>query len=195
MIIFVKSTQIILGIFKMSKKQKKYIIDTSAILSGKPINLIKSEIFTTSSVSNEISPGGHDYQNFQYLMEKGLKILTPNKKSIHNVKESSLKTGDKGRLSDTDIEILALALELKEKNNDEIIILTDDYSIQNVADSLNIKYETMNQAGITKRFKWVFRCRGCGKIFKESIKICPICGSETRSIISNKKDIKNRSDK
>ena len=138
---------------------------------------------------------GKDYQNFQYIKEKGLDILSPTKDSIEIVKKTSIKTGDINRLSKTDIEILALAFELKEKDNFEIIILTDDYSIQNVDDSLNIKYETINQAGITKRFKWVYRCRGCGKIFKDSIKICPICGKETRSVISNKKDIKNRSDK
>jgi UPF0271 protein len=179
----------------MKRKQKKYVIDTSAILSGKPINLSGSEIVTTPSVSNELSPGGQDYQNFQYLKEKGLDIIKPNKKAINQIKESSAKTGDRSRLSDTDIEILALALELKRKNKYEIIILTDDYSIQNVADSLNIRFEAINQAGITKRFKWDYRCRGCGKIFKDSIKICPICGTETRRVISNKKDIKNRSDR
>jgi len=178
----------------MNKKQKKYVLDTSAILSGKSLNLIDIKIVTTSSVSNELSPGGQDYQNFQYLKEKGLDILTPSKVSIKKVKKFSLKTGDINRLSDTDIEILALALELKEKNNFNIAILTDDYSIQNIADSLDLKYENINQAGITKRFKWVYRCRGCGRIFKDSKKICPICGTETRSIISNKKDIKNRSD-
>ncbi|KYK21603.1 nucleic acid-binding protein [Thermoplasmatales archaeon SG8-52-2] len=179
----------------MNKKQKKYVLDTSAILSGKPINLNDSEIVTTFSVSKELSPGGQDYKNFQYLKEKGLNILTPNKETINKVKDFSLKTGDINRLSDTDIEILALALDLKKEKNCDIIILTDDYSIQNVADGLNLKFETINQIGITKRFKWVYRCRGCGKIFKDSIKICPICGTETRNIISNKEDIKNRSDK
>jgi UPF0271 protein len=179
----------------MNKKQKKYVLDTSAILSGKTINLNDSEIVTTSGVSNELSPGGQDYKNFQYLKEKGMNILTPSKDAMNKVKDFSLKTGDRNRLSDTDIEILALALDLKKKKNFEIIILTDDYSIQNVAEGLNLKFEAINQLGITKRFKWVYRCRGCGKIFKDSIKICPICGTETRSIISNKKDIKNRSDK
>jgi UPF0271 protein len=179
----------------MNKKQKKYILDTSVILSGKPINFKKSEIFTTSSVSNELSPGGQDYQNFQYLKEKGLILQAPNVKAISVVKDCSSKTGDISRLSKTDIEILALALELNENNNFDVVILTDDYSIQNVADTLNLKFEGINQAGITKRFKWDCRCRGCGKIFKDSIKICPICGTETKSVISNKKDIRNRSDK
>jgi len=179
----------------MSKKSRKYVIDTSAILSGKPINLGEMEIVTTPKVSDEFRPGGRDYQNFQYLKEKGLNILSPDKKMIEEVKRISDKTGDKNRLSKTDIEILALALELDKKEYYEIIILTDDYSIQNVANALNLKFQSVNQSGITKRFKWDYRCRGCGKRFKDSIKICPICGTETKSIISNKKEIKNHSDK
>jgi len=179
----------------MSKKSRKYVLDTSAILSGKPINLGEVEIVTIPRVSDELTPGGRDYQNFQYLKEKGLIILTPHKKNIDEVKRISDKTGDQYRLSITDIEILALALELNNKDNYEIIILTDDYSIQNVANALNLKFQSISQNGITKRFKWDYRCRGCGKRFKDRIKICPICGTETRSIVSNKEAIKNRSDK
>ncbi len=179
----------------MNKKIKKYVLDTSAILSGKPIDLGDAKIVSTYRVSEELSPGGRDYQNFQYLKEKGLILLTPNKDSVDEVQKISKKTGDKSRLSKTDIEVLALALELKKQNNHEIIILTDDYSIQNVANTLNLKFEAINQFGITKRFKWDCRCRGCGKKFKDSIKICPICGTETRNIVSNKKVINNCSDK
>jgi len=179
----------------MNKKQRKYVLDTSAILSGKLINLGEMEIFTTPKVSDELSPGGRDYQNFQYLKEKGLNILSPDKKMIEEVKIISYKTGDQNRLSKTDIEILALALELEKKDNYDIIILTDDYSIQNVANALNLKFKSINQSGITKRFKWDYRCPGCGKIYKDSIRICPICGTETKSFISNKKEIKNHSDK
>ena len=88
----------------MNKKPKKYVLDTSAILSGKPIDLGELEIVTTPRVSDELTIGGRDYQNFQYLKEKGLNILAPNKDVIDEVKRISDKTGDKFRLSKTDIE-------------------------------------------------------------------------------------------
>jgi len=172
-----------------TKKNKILIIDTSAILSGKPLILDDHITVTTSGVSDELKPGGKDYQAFQFLIEKGLKINIPSKKSFDEIQKISTKTGDIGRLSKTDMEILALALDYKNIEN-EVIILTDDYSIQNIANTLNIRYESISQRGIKKRFKWVYRCRGCGKKFEEHIKVCPICGAQTKTIISKKTDIK-----
>ena len=171
-------------------KTKIYILDTSAILSGKTINLDNAKMVTTQGISDELKPGGRDYQSFQYLIEQGLAIQLPTRESTDKIKDASNKTGDTYRLSKADIEILALALDISEDDTKEAIILTDDYSIQNVAHFLNIKFESVSQSGITKRFKWNCRCRGCGKKFKENIKICPICGAETKTIISSTEDIK-----
>ena len=174
----------------VKKKTKIYIIDTSAILSGKSIYLDNVKIVTTSSILEELKPGGRDYRSFQFLMERGLSIQSPSKESTEKIKTVSSKTGDITRLSKTDIEILALALEINKDEEKEAIILTDDYSIQNVSYVLNITYESISQSGITKKFKWTCRCRGCGKRFKGNIKTCPICGAETKTVISSKKIIK-----
>ena len=177
------------------KKSKTFILDTSAILSGKPINFDNVNLVTTQSVSDELKPGGRDYREFQFLIEKGLTIRLPSKNSIDKIKKTSTETGDNGRLSKTDIEVLALAYEIKNEPDQEVFILTDDYSIQNIADHLNIEYLSISQTGITKRFKWTYRCRGCGKKFKDNISICPICGADTKKIISSKKDIIKRDTK
>ena len=173
----------------MNKITKVYLLDTSAILSGKPINLNDVGLFTTPSISDELTPGGLDYKNFQYLREKGLTIRAASKESIKKINNISEETGDIGRLSKADIELLALSLDLCKMDYKDVVILTDDYSIQNVANVLNIRFEGISQSGITKRFKWTCRCRGCGKKFKENIKICPICGTKTKNIVSSSKDI------
>ena len=171
------------------KKLKTFILDTSAILSGKPINLDNCLMVTTSNITNELKPGGRDYNSFNYLLEKGLILQNPSKESIKKIFDISSKTGDKDRLSSIDIEILALALDINKYSEKEPFILTDDYSIQNVANFLKIKFEAINQSGITKKFKWVYRCRGCGQKFKDNIKICPICGAEIKTVVSNKQNI------
>jgi UPF0271 protein len=166
----------------LKKKTKIYILDTSAILSGKPIDLDDAEILTTIGVTKEINPGGKDYFLFQVLLEKKLNINSPSKDSIKKIDSKSLETGDSNRLSNVDKEILALALDVKNEGKKPIII-TDDYSIQNIANNLKIEFIGINQRGITRKFKWIYQCRGCGKKFKENIQICPICGDKTRNII------------
>lgn len=167
---------------------KIIIIDTSAILSGIPLNFENTKLITTTDVSNELKPGGRDYVHFQFLITKGMSIIDPTKESFKKVKNASKETGDAGRLSQTDLSVLALALDYQNRA-DEVIVLTDDYSIQNLANFLNIKFETISQKGIKKRFKWGSRCRGCGKKFKDNISICPICGSDTKKIVSKEKNL------
>lgn len=175
-----------------TKETKIYVIDTSAILSGKPLNFSDAEILTTFSMSSELKPGGKDYQNFMYLKDKGLKFQSPSEKSIDFIKTTSKKTGDFGRISKVDLEILALAWDLN-KQGFNCIILSDDYSIQNIASELDLKFESIAQKGITKKLKWGVKCTGCGKKFKEDISICSICGSDTKKIVIGGKEIKNKS--
>ncbi len=172
------------------KKTPIFILDTSAILSGKPLTLGINNTVTTSGVSHELQPGGRDYRTFLFLQEQGLKICDPTKESIKKIHEVATESGDINRLSKADIEVLALALEMNQENEENVTILTDDYSIQNVAHALNINFKSISQDGITKSFKWTYRCSGCGKKFNENIKTCPICGALTKTIISQKKDIK-----
>lgn len=170
-------------------KKNVFIIDTSAILSGKPMNIRDASLITTPGVSDEFSPGGRDYHNFELLREIGLAIHSPSKGSLDIVKKTARETGDDRRLSPADIELVALALDVKNNPNQDATILSDDYSIQNIASSLNIKYQGVVQKGITKKFKWISRCPGCGKKFNEPTKICPICGTSTKNSLHHKKDL------
>lgn len=170
-------------------KKKILIIDTSAILSGKQINFKNEQLITTTNIELELTPGGRDYRNYIYLKEKCLIFKEPSKNSIKKIKDILKKTGDINRLSHIDIEILAIALDENKQKDVDVLILTDDYSIQNVAAILKIKFRNINQNGITKKFKWINQCRGCGKKFKDNISLCPICGSDTKKIVIKTEEI------
>ncbi|HEC89888.1 MAG TPA: nucleic acid-binding protein, partial [Thermoplasmatales archaeon] len=143
-----------------------------------PISLDR-EMYTTPLVAAEFSPGGRFYRMFQFLLEAGLKIKKPSKDMIEIIRRKITETGD--RLSEADIELLALALEFKGEDI-SVTILTDDYGIQNTADELDIAYQGIEQRGITKKFKWIWRCQGCGKVFMEKFTVCPVCGSKMKPI-------------
>jgi UPF0271 protein len=169
-----------------------FIIDTSAILSGKPLDIPQGILVTTSGVSEELSPGGREYRTFQLLIEKGLQIYTPTKASLRLVQERAKETGDDRRLSTADVEILALALDYKGEADCEVTILTDDYSIQNVALLLNLRFQGFSQKEITQRYQWISHCPGCKRRFQEPVDICPVCGTKTHVIIHKKKKLPSK---
>ena len=174
---------------KKKNERKIFAIDTSAILSGKPINIENARLVTTPLIEQELRPGGRDHRIFQYLLDGGLEVIEPSKKSVDRVNEISIKLGEFDRLSHADKDIIALALDFSSKG-EQAVILTDDYSIQNVAVFLKIKFQSFLQKGISKKFTWVGQCTGCKKKFKEkSIKICPICGARVKTIVSNSKTL------
>jgi UPF0271 protein len=176
------------------KKIKVFIIDTSALLSGKPLHMQEGMMMTTPGVSAELRPGGRDFRAFEFLIEKGLLVESPSKKSLQLVKKTAEQTGDALRLSSADTELLALAVDLRDDVTKDPVLITDDYSIQNVATTLGLQYQNISEKKITQKFKWACRCPGCGKQLKEPRTICPICGTETRLVSRKKKDIGNRSD-
>ena len=173
-------------------KKQIFIIDTSAILSGKPLDIPHGVLLTTPGVSEEISPGGRDYRTFQLLIEKGLQIHAPTKTARRLVQQRAKETGDDQRLSTADIEILALALDIKDEADCEVTILTDDYSIQNVSLLLNLPFKGFSQKEITKSYQWISHCPGCKRRFQEPVKVCPVCGTETHVIIQKKKKLPSK---
>jgi UPF0271 protein len=150
----------------------KLVLDSSAILSGK-FNSSDHEFYTSPSISQELEKSEMN-DKFHYLIDAGLRIMAPSNDSIKKVRAGAEKTGDIHRLSEPDIELLSLALEL------DGVILTGDYSIQNLACELNIPFLSPTDEEITKVITWQYQCKGCAQIFEEKQKECPICGSQLR---------------
>ena len=150
-----------------------YVLDTSAILSAK---FFEGEKAIPPSVLNEIKKGGIAWRQLQYMKAVGLKIIAPPKDITTLVKKFASITGDLPNLSEVDIDVLALAFYLK------ATLLTDDYSMQNVAKEMGIDYKSILQDGIKEKFHWKYRCKSCGRYFDEYTPICPICGGEVKRV-------------
>jgi UPF0271 protein len=108
---------------------------------------------------------------------------------IDYVKNSAGKIGDAHKLSYADCHILALALQIKHEGMRPIII-SDDYSVQNMTQFLGLEFSPVMTRGISKKIEWLIYCRGCGKSFKNpKNSICDVCGTELKRKVKIKKGI------
>lgn len=148
------------------------VLDSSILYYGKDLPP-EYECVVSPGVVHELRRLGMA-ERLDFLMETKLRELSPSILAVKRVREAAAKTGDIRRLSETDIEILALAHELGYE------LITDDYSIQNLAKVIGVKTRGMQQSGIRELFEWRAKCTGCGKLFAAEVETCDICGSPTR---------------
>ena len=152
----------------------KYVLDTSAILSGKDIPM-DEDMYVPPGVLSEITEGGRWYRKLEMMKSAGLTEMHPPGNLMDRVKEQASRTGDDIRLSETDIEVIALAIYV------EGTILTDDYSIQNLAKSLDVQYKGIAQDEINEEREWSYRCEKCRRWLKDPMEECPRCGGNVVS--------------
>ncbi len=152
--------------------EKGCVLDSSVLYYGKDLPA-EYECIITPGVVQELTTHGMS-ERLELLMGTKVRVLSPSILSVKAVRDAAERTGDSRRVSETDIEILAMAYELGYE------LVTDDYSIQNLSLVLGVKYRGMDQAGIKQVFEWQAKCTGCGKLFAADVKVCDICGSPTR---------------
>ena len=133
-------------------------------------------------VEDEVKRNNMTLVRFITATESGrLKILEPSQKFLNQVKICAASVGDSYYLSLTDIQVLALALEIK-AGGDITQIVTDDYSIQNVATKLGLGFVSLATFGIKRVLNWIRYCPACHRKYSANFKAteCPICGTELK---------------
>ncbi len=149
------------------------VLDASAFYAGVPFGS-PIESYTTPKVYDEIKHIKKNHDVLGLLLEtKRLILLDPDKMHTDEVIKISKKTGDYNELSKEDISAIALCRQL----NSELI--TDDFAVSNVAQSLGLKVSPIMTSGIQHVGSWVYYCPGCHKNFSKSTE-CPICGNQLR---------------
>ena len=129
---------------------------------------------------------------FRTAVESGkLKVRAPKKSFMDKVKASARLVGDLFFLSQADLQVLALALELRAMDLAPSIA-TDDYSIQNVANQMGIEFASLITLGIRFRLQWLRYCPACHKRYPANYKSkrCEICGTELKRKPLRKKLLK-----
>ncbi len=143
-----------------------YVLDSSAIISG--VSVPVSDAVITPGVYEEVK------LKSSHMLAYAVEVPAP--EFVERVVEAAKRTGDYAVLSDTDIEVLALALQ---KN---AVLVTDDYAMQNVADFLKIPYDSAQMRGIKEQRRWKWRCESCGRYYRKRYDECPVCGGRLRRV-------------
>ena len=112
------------------------------------------------------------------IESKKIEIRTPLKEYKIITQDIANMLGDSYLLSETDLDLLALALELK-KTGFNPKVVTDDYSMQNVARKMKIDFIPVRTIGIKHMLKWSWYCPACYKKYnsKNKVNVCSICGT------------------
>lgn len=153
-----------------------FFVDSSAIVHG--ANLPPAQCHTAPSVLDEFQPGGATRRRLDFLLAGGMRVVEPSDAARQRVAQAAQAAGSESRLSPADVDVLALCLEAAT----DAILVTDDYTMQDVAKRLGVRVSSVATRGTQASLDWLLVCRGCHRRFppqKESDP-CPVCGSELR---------------
>ncbi len=138
------------------------VADASVFILGKRLD---GEIVTVPSVERELK----DIRSKSRLHIFNARVESPSADALKRARSAAKTTGDISVLSQTDLDVLAKAVEYG------AILATDDYAVQNVALHLGLRVEPVAQPLIKKKMQRIQRCRGCGSAFEGEA--CPDCGT------------------
>lgn len=133
--------------FRYVNSKPLYVFDTAAFLSALQLYMYMGEIVTTPSVIEEVKDSESVSRLGTALAIGRINVRTPSPRHIARAKDTANRMGLLEKLSKADIEVLALALELKDEGF-RPIVFTDDYDIQTILKFIGIEFRSIKNLGI-----------------------------------------------
>jgi UPF0271 protein len=167
------------------------ILDSSAFIQG--LDPQNEAAYTVPLVVGELRDGFIAARLRSMESTGRLKVVEPKESYLDIVEDESLRMGESHVLSATDKQVLALGLQLMDMMLEPVIV-SDDYSVQNMADALGLGYRGLATPGIKRQFTWTLYCPGCRREYAEPQPddVCPICGTELKRRPSRKRGVTRR---
>lgn len=157
----------------LQEEKMRIIVDSSALFYGF-LPDSRNEYYTSHSVLGEIR--GKKMRESIELRLAMMKVQEPSDESLAKVREIASRTRDLSNMSSTDVEIIALAMDVGGK------VMSNDLAIQNVCRVGGIEYIAYRGKEIRREIEWKYRCTGCGRIYETDRKTCPHCGNDLKRI-------------
>ncbi len=170
------------------------VLDTSAFIVGFNPLSSKFPVYVVPEVADELSLSVMSKTRFEMALElQRLIVQSPTDESCKIVAQESRSIGEECILSQTDLKILALALDMRNQGADPVIV-SDDYAIQNVAERLGLSYTSLITFGISYEFNWILYCPACFRKFPHdySAGCCRVCGTSLKRKVLRKRRVKRK---
>lgn len=161
---------------------KSLVLDTSAFIAGFDPFAVTNPVYTVPAVRQELTSNSMIYTRFRTAIDSGkLQVRKPTDISLAEVDKSSEAVGDIRFLSEVDKQVLALALQLKGQGANPMVV-TDDYSMQNVSNQLGLEFAPLMTFGIRYRLNWIIYCPACHRQYPvgHRMKACQACGTQLK---------------
>ncbi len=121
------------------------ILDTTALLAGVE-NVLPPPLYTTTLAVEEVRDAENREKLSIALGTGKITVKDPGEESIRRARRKARELKIVEKLSETDISIAALAIELKETCNP--IVFTDDYTLQYLLHKTGITHKPLRTKGI-----------------------------------------------
>ncbi len=122
------------------------VADTAALLTGKVLS-IPQRSYTTPSVVEEVRDAESRRVVEMALSTGRLEVLEPRREALEEARKAAMRAGVLRRLSETDLEVLALALTLKNESC-EVLVATDDYALQRAVIAAGFRVVRLRYPGV-----------------------------------------------
>ncbi len=158
-----------------STGKRAYVLDAAGIFAGLPLQA-SGPFYTTPRVVGEVRD-----ENSRRVLENSLSlgrliVQSPSPRFIDEARRIASEVGVEISLSPTDVEVLALALELADSGL-EVTVVTDDYMLQNVSAHAGLEYMSVKTRGIRSTRRYETYCPACGYRPRGGApRVCPRCG-------------------
>lgn len=160
--------------FGRSSARKAVILDSVAFILGFT-QVSEGVAITSSKILEEARYGGAEYRALASREGRMIEVMDPKPEYVERVRRAASEMGEE-RLSEADLSVIALALQLKDEGWSTCII-TSDYSVQNMASKLKIEAKPILHEGIREVISWETYCGVCKWVGEgKPGDHCPRCG-------------------
>ncbi|MBN2336106.1 hypothetical protein JXL21_11150 [Candidatus Bathyarchaeota archaeon] len=167
------------------------VLDTSAFIQG--FDPPGESLYTVPLVEAELGDALTLIRLRSAVAAGRLIVAEPEESYTDRLEAETLGMGESLALSETDKQVLALGLQLSERGLEPTVV-SDDYSVQNMAEALGLRHRGLATPGIKRQLRWVLYCPGCRREFggPQPDGVCPVCGTELKRKPAGKRRVRRR---